>query len=79
MEHITAKEAAKIAYDANYSNIDSKEQLKRVYKLISDAAKSGKHHVVIRFLTGQNINQLKNEGGFSTSGINSDGYTTINW
>jgi hypothetical protein len=75
---ITASQAAKIAYDKNFANIDSATQFEDISKEIEDAAKGGRRYITIKFLTGENHNKLKNELGYTVvdAGVNNH---SIQW
>lgn len=75
---ITASQAAKIAHDKNFSDIDSERQFEDISKEIEQMAKDGKRYITVRLLTGENHNKLKNELGYTVVSAGVD-HHSIQW
>lgn len=78
---ITAKQAAKTAYEVKYANIDSDIQLKEIMSQIEETANRGGRYINYSLVTGVNKNKLQELGFscFSDFIINGDESTSIQW
>lgn len=74
---ITASDAAKLAFAHNYRDIQQPKQLEDIFTQIESAAKKGESSIQIKFLLGENKNQL-NSMGYSLHSVAGD-ITFISW